>query len=110
MNPRKFLPAIAAFAVIVSTAFAQDLNWAQLAQRPDLWPAQCTLLVPMKFGDGASVPAGQKVQVVGVKATEADYTTLDGKINFAADPDETDLLKVAKEALAKLTPKQRALT
>jgi hypothetical protein len=98
------------FSSIASAAFTQDLNWAELARRPDLWPPQCTLLVAMKFDGGASVPAGQKIKVVAVKPTEADFVTLDGKIHFAADPNETDLLKVTKEAFAKLTPKQRALT
>lgn len=36
--------------------------------------------------------------------------TTDGRTWFAAEPDETDVLDVARAAYAKLTPKQRELT
>jgi hypothetical protein len=99
-----------AFCLLAIAALAQELSWIELARRPELWPTQCTLLTTIKFDGGASVPSGQSVKVVAVKPNEADFVTLDGKTNFAADPNETDLLKVAKEAFAKLTPRQRALT
>ena len=95
---------------IATTARAEDLSWADLARRPELWPAQCTVKVPMQFQGGMSVRAGQMANVVEVKATEVDLQSTDGRLNFAADPDESDVLDVARAGYAKLTPKQRALT
>ena len=97
-------------ALITPAAFAQDLAWADLARRSDLWPTQCTVKVAMKFAGGVSVHVGQKATVLEVRANEVQLNTLDGKTIFAADPDETDVLTVARTAYAALTPKQRALT
>jgi hypothetical protein len=89
---------------------AGALTWAELSRRPELWPAQVTVKVAMKFQGGATVQPGQKANVVEVKADGIDLVTTDGKMNFAADPAETDVLSVAGEVYAKLTPKQQALT
>ena len=93
----------------VAVAFAQDLTWQGLAQRPELWPAQCTVKSAIKL-EGATIQPGQKVDVVDFKGNEVDLKTTDGRVFFAAEPDETDVLNVARDAYAKLTPKQRALT
>jgi hypothetical protein len=95
---------------MVTAAFAEDLSWSELARRPELWPAQCTVKQTMTFQNGAKVQAGQKVNVTGFKANEVEMITADGRLSFAAEPDETDALAVAREAYAKLTPKQRELT
>jgi len=89
---------------------AGELTWPELARRPELWPAQVTVKVAMKFQGGATVQPGQKANVVEVKASEIDLVTMDGKMNFAADPDETDVLDLAATAYSKLTPKQQTLT
>lgn len=89
---------------------AQELSWTELAQRPELWPAQCTVKATINFEGGVSVPAGATVDVLDFKGNEADMKTTDGKTYFAAEPDDTDVLEVARAAYAKLTPKQRALT
>ena len=57
---------------------AGDLTWAELARRPELWPAQVTVKVEMKFQGGAGVRAGQKANVVAFKANEVDLVTTDG--------------------------------
>ena len=95
---------------VVTSARAEDLTWADLARRPELWSAQCTVNKAIQFEGGASVRAGQTVNVVEFKADEVDLQTTDGRLNFAAEPDETDVLSVARETYAKLTPKQRVLT
>ncbi len=59
---------------------------------------------------GVSVQRGQMVDVLDFKANEVELKTADGRTNFAAEPDETDVLAVAREAYAKLSPKQRELT
>lgn len=48
-------------ATLVWAAVAQDLTWAEMARRPELWPPQCTVKETMKFDGGATVQAGQKV-------------------------------------------------
>jgi hypothetical protein len=110
MNASQMFRRVVTFSTITAAAFGQDLNWLELSRRPELWPTQCTVLAAMKFDGGVTVQSGQKVKVIAVKPNQADVATLDGKTNFAAEPNEIDLLKVANAALAKLTPKQRALT
>jgi hypothetical protein len=106
----KTFPFIAAACLIATAAFAQDLSWGELARRPELWPAQCAAKETMKFDGGVTVQAGQKLNVLKVTAGEVQLSTIDGRTTFTAEPDETNLLVVAREAYAKLTPKQRALT
>jgi hypothetical protein len=91
-------------------ASAADLSWADVARRPELWPAQCAVKDAIKFEGGAGVQAGEEVNVVAFKASEVDVQTKDGKLDFAAQPDETDVLDVARAGYAVLTAKQQALT
>jgi len=104
------LNPLLAICLITGAAKAQELNWSGLASRPELWPAQCAVNTVIKFGGGVSIPAGTKVEVVDFKGNEVNLRTADGRTYFAAEPDETDVLDVAREAYAKLTPKQRELT
>ncbi len=103
-------PLLLAICLVDATVTAQNLNWSELANRPELWPAQCTVKATIKFEHGVTVPAGAVVDVVDFKGSQADMKTTDGKTYFAAEPDDTDVLDVARAAYAKLTPKQRALT
>jgi hypothetical protein len=96
--------------LIACAATAQELTWTGLASRPELWPAQCTVQATINFEGGVSIPVGTKVDVVDFNGNEADLKTIDGRTYFAAGPDDTDVLDVARAAYAKLTPKQRALT
>jgi len=106
----RMLNSLLAICLLAGTAAAQDLSWTELANRPELWPAQCTVKDTIKFEGGVSVPAGAKVEVVDFKGNEVELKTSDGRTYFAAEPDETDVLDVARAAYAKLTPKQRELT
>jgi len=106
----KLSQSFAAVVLLATTGFAQELSWAELARRPELWPDQCTIKQGIAFQDGARVAAGQTLKVFQVKPDEADVGTRDGKTSFTVEPDETDLLAVAQAAYAQLTPKQRALT
>src|SRR5690349_17193806 len=101
---------VAGVMAIAAVATAEELSWQTLVQRSDLWPAQCTVKKTIKFEGGATVQAGQKVDVRAFKADGVDLNTTDGRTSFAADPDETDALDLARAAYAKLTPKQRVLT
>jgi hypothetical protein len=99
-----------AICAIAGGAEAQELSWADLAKRPELWPEQCTVKAAIKFDGGVTVQAGQKVDVVDFKGEEVDLRTHDGRTYFAAESDETDVLDVARNAYAGLTPKQRELS
>ena len=104
------LKLLAALCFVTASAFGQELNWTELARRPELWPAQCTAKAEMKFDGGVVVRAGQTLNVLKVNAAEAQLQTTDGGTTFTAEPAEVDLLAVAKAEYGKLTPKQRALT
>ncbi len=106
----RMLNPLMAICLLAGAATAQELNWTELANRPDLWPTQCTLKTTIKFEGGASVQPGEKAEVRDFKGNEVNLRTTDGKTYFAAEPDETDVLDVARAAYAKLTPKQRTLT
>jgi Thioredoxin-like len=107
MKTLRTLPAV---CLIVTVGFAQELSWAELAGRPELWPAQCTLKEAIRFQGGMTVAAGQPLSVLQVKASEIELSTADGRTTFAAEPDETDALAAARATYAKLTPRQRQLT
>ncbi|MEO6002881.1 MAG: thioredoxin-like domain-containing protein [Opitutus sp.] len=99
---------MAAVCFLASAALGQELSWADLARRPEIWPAQCTLKRPMKFQQQA-VSAGQKVDVLAVRANQIELATSKG-LTFAAKPEDTDALGLAAATWSKLTPKQRELT
>jgi hypothetical protein len=104
----RYLLLVAGF--MAAGVSAEELSWTELASRPELWPAQCTVTKAINFEGGVNVQAGQKVDVLDFKGNEVELKTTDGRVNFAVEPDETDVLHVARDAYAKLTPKQRALT
>ena len=70
-------------------AAAQELTWTELANRPELWPAQCTVNVAIKFEGGVSVQPGEKAEVRDFKGNEVNLRTTDGKTYFAAETDES---------------------
>lgn len=106
-------PLSVLFAVgwLAAEAAAQDLTWPQLVQHPEFWPAQCHLKHGFDFQSGASVKAGETVNVLAIHAKQIEVGTVSGKaISFDVSPDDTDVLEAARSEYAKLTPKQRALT
>src|SRR6202142_3845886 len=60
-----------ALCLMAGAAAAQELSWTELANRPELWPAQCIVKVAMKFEGGATVQTGQKVDVAISRATRS---------------------------------------
>lgn len=106
----KTLNFLLAACLITTAAFAEELSWSTLASRPELWPTQCTMKQSIQFEGDAGVQAGQKVDVLKITAGEVEVVTTDGQVSFAASPEETDVLTVARQTYAALTPKQRELT
>jgi len=104
------ITSVLGFLAITVAVAAQGLTWAELAGRPDLWPAQCTLNRPIKFKQGGGVDAGQRLKVLQLEADRAVVATLDGRYRFAVKPEDTDILRVAGGAAANLSAGQRGLT
>ena len=96
--------------LMIGTVFSQELTWQELVRRPELWPTQCTINRSMKFQSGASVSAGQKLDVIEIQPNQIGLGTPDGHLSFAAKPEDTDALALARSVWAKLTPAQRDLT
>jgi thiol-disulfide isomerase/thioredoxin len=99
-----------AIGLAASVAAAGELTWPELVKRTELRPAQCSVKKAMQFQSGASVKAGQKLNIVEFEPAQIVLSTLDGRVTFAAAPADTDVLEVANADYAKLTPAQRALT
>lgn len=97
-------------AFLATAAFAQDLTLAELARRPELLPAQATLVQPVKLQGRAALSPGQKLNVVSVRGASVELETPDGRSTFHTKAEDTDLLKAAQETWRKLSPEQRALT
>jgi len=106
----RILNSILLVGLLAGSARAQDLTWAELVRRPEHWPAQCTINRAVSFQSGASVAAGQKLDVLELQASEIALSTADGKTSFTAKPEDTDALTVARHAWKQLTPAQRELT
>jgi len=101
---------ILASCVIGSVAVAGELTWPDLVSHPEFRPAQCAVRQAMQFKSGAKVQDGQTLNIVKFEPNQIVLSTLDGRVTFAAGPEQTDVLAVANAAYAKLTPAQRALT
>ncbi len=106
----RILFCLLATGLVAGGARAQELSWPVLAGRPELWPSACAVTTAIKFEQGPAIAAGTKVEVVDFKGNEVDLRTTDGKTYFAAEPDETDVLDVARAQYAQLSPKQKELT
>jgi hypothetical protein len=96
--------------LLATAAGATELSWSELVRRPELWPAQCTLKRAVKFQGGDDVKAGETVDVLDVQPNELVLGVASGHFKFSAKPEETDVVAVANETWAKLTPAQRELT
>jgi len=110
MRLSSLLKLFALAVAVAANAGAQGLDWAELARRPELWPAQCTLNRTVKFKQGGAVEAGQHVKVLRLEPERAIVASADGRYRFAVKPEDTDILRLAGGAAASLSPAQRGLT
>jgi len=102
--------ATATAASAAAAAPVKPLTWNDLVGRRETRPATCTVNKEFRFQSGAVVKAGTLVNVIEASGSQLTLGTVDGKINFGARPEETDILAVANAAWAQLTPAQRDLT
>lgn len=93
-----------------TSSAAKELRWVELVNRPEFWPAQCTIKQTLEFDRGITIKAGQKVKVDELTMKAIELSTLDDKTQFDAAPEQTDVLAVANATYATLTSKQRELS
>lgn len=105
----KLLHLLLFTCVAFTASAAEDLTWSALVSQRDLWPAEFTVNRALRFKQGGSVEAGQKLTVVEIQETRVLATTLDGRLKLAVKPEDTDILQRAAGKSARLTPAQRAL-
>lgn len=86
------------------------LTWNDLVRRPETRPATCTVNKEYRFQGGIVVRPGTAVNLIEVKPASVLVSTQDGRANFEAKSEETDLLVLANAAWAQLLPVQRDLT
>jgi thiol-disulfide isomerase/thioredoxin len=101
------LVTLAAFSV--ASAFAQELTLSELARRPELLPAQVTIKQAVRIQGRPPLPAGQKLTAVSMDGNNIKLESPDGRARFPTRVDNTDVLAVAQETWATLSPEQRAL-
>jgi thiol-disulfide isomerase/thioredoxin len=95
-------------AALASAAVPETLSLADLANRPDRWPATVTLQRDLRFTAGLVIHQGEQLQLVrfdGSGALVADA----GHHLFKLTPEDCGLLDAANQAWAALTPAQRAV-
>jgi hypothetical protein len=59
----KILPILFVTCQLPAIASGEELTWSILVGRRDLWPAQCTLIRPIRFRQGGIVEADQRLDV-----------------------------------------------
>jgi hypothetical protein len=91
-----------------ATTPPEKLEWNDLINHPERWPATCKLTKNIRFSVTDSLDAGTVCRVIAVQGTQAQLSADNSQ--FEAPADFIDLLDEANAAWAKLTPEQRALT
>jgi len=69
---------------VTTAMFAENLSWSDFAGRPEIWPAQCMLKRTLKFSQGP-VAAGQKLDVIAVRANQIELATANGLVFDSAE-------------------------
>ncbi len=95
---------------LVATAQAAQLTWSALVGQPGFWPTECTLARTIRFRQGGGVEAGQHLQVLRLETDRAIVASADGRYRFAVKAEDTDILQLAGDTAAHLSPAQRDLT
>ncbi len=104
---------VAAFAVLTLSfcvsyaAGLEQLQWRDLVNHPERWPASTTIKVDLEFSH-ANLPKGTKVQISNVTANQVELIAPQGFL-FDLKPEECNLLADANAFWATLTPAQKEL-
>ncbi len=82
------------------TAEQRDLTFAALARRPDLWPYQVKLAVPIELSGAPTLRAGDSVLMLGYDGNQLLVRTPNANIAFNVEPTNTDLMLQARAFLS----------
>lgn len=89
-------------------ALPEKLEWNDLVNHPERWPATCKLTKNIKFGPVDGLDAGTVCRIIAVPGAQAQL--LADNSQFEAPAEFIDLLDQANVMWSKLSPDQRALT
>lgn len=79
----------------------RELSYRSLVRRPDLWPYQLTLNVPIEFAGAPSLRAGDRALFLRYDRNQLLLRIPNTNIAFNLDPENTDLLERSRDALAR---------
>lgn len=82
------------------SAEQRELTFAALARRPDLWPYQLKLAVPIELTGAPAMRAGDTVLLLGYERNQLLVRIPKADIAFNIEPENTDLLSQARAFLA----------
>jgi thiol-disulfide isomerase/thioredoxin len=110
MNTRLFICglALAGISALPSFAAVPTLALSDLADHMDRWPSTVTVLANVRTKSGQTVLQGQRLPVVNI-TDKAVFVQNAAGGQVGLSPAQCDVLKVANEQWARLTPEQRAL-
>ena len=96
------------FSTVALADAPATLTLADLANRPDRWPAAVSMNQDIQFNSGAVVHQTDKLQILKFDGSQLILSTT-SNIRFQAKPEDTNLLDAANQAWSALTPAQRAI-
>jgi thiol-disulfide isomerase/thioredoxin len=82
------------------TSEQRDLSYAGLSRRPDLWPYQLKLAVPVELSGAPALRAGDSVLLLGYEGDQLLLRIRNANMAFNLGPENTDLLAQARAFLA----------
>jgi len=82
------------------SAEQRELSFASLARRPDLWPYELKLAVPVELAGSPKLRPGDPVQLLGYERNQLLVRIQKSNIAFNIEPENTDLLAQARGFLA----------
>jgi hypothetical protein len=93
---------------IAAPAGDKPLAWADLVNRPELWPPAVKVAQTIKFTQGPPLTAGTVVHVIGVGPKSAKFVMADGT-TMDLEPADVDLVAAANAYRSSLSPEQQKL-
>ena len=95
-------------AALAAAAPPETLALADLANRPDRWPATVTLQRDLHFTSGLVMHQGDQLRLLRFDGSQAQVADASRHL-FNLKPEDCGLLDAANQAWAALTPAQRAV-
>jgi thiol-disulfide isomerase/thioredoxin len=100
---------LCAARVACGDAAPAGLAFADLVNHPERWPDKTALTQTLRFGNGATLQAGQQLNVRAVVPGRVQVLD-DAGTGYVLGPDQCDIVAAANAMWGKLTPDQRNVT